>query len=99
MITLLTFDSVLRDQQDSKNMTVFRAAMADMLPDFTGGEFALFFENCEEMLMVSFDIRVSLYNVRSNENKDYLPVGEDMLPTLYMVMPAAAASSPQVQSP
>ena len=98
MITLLTFDSVLRDQQDGKNATVFRAAMADMLPDFTGGEFALFFENCEEMLMVSFDIRVSLYNVRSNANKDYLPVGEDMLPTLYMVMPAAGAPSSHAPS-
>jgi len=37
------------------------------------------------MLMVTFDIRVSLYNVGKSGNKDYLPVGEDQLPALYMV--------------
>lgn len=35
--------------------------------------------------VVSFDLRVSLYNVRANGRRDYLAVGEDMLPTVYMV--------------
>ena len=35
--------------------------------------------------VVSFDIRVALYNVRGNGTKDYLSVGEDMLPVVYMV--------------
>ncbi len=34
---------------------------------------------------MSFDLRVSLYNVRANGRRDYLAVGEDMLPTVYMV--------------
>jgi hypothetical protein len=50
-----------------------------------GGEFAIFFENCEQMVMVTFDMRVSLYNVGKSGNKDYLPVGEEELPALYMV--------------
>ena len=35
--------------------------------------------------MVSFDIRTSLYNVRRGGVRDYLSVGEDMLPVVYMV--------------
>ena len=35
--------------------------------------------------MVSFDLRVALYNVKASGRKDYLAIGEDMLPTVYMV--------------
>lgn len=35
--------------------------------------------------MVSFDIRVALYNVRASGYKDFLSVGEDMLPIVFMV--------------
>ena len=35
--------------------------------------------------VVSFDLRVALYNVKASGRKDYLAVGEDMLPTVYMV--------------
>ena len=35
--------------------------------------------------MVSFDIKVALYNVRASGYKDFLSVGEDMLPLVFMV--------------
>lgn len=52
-----------------------------------GGEFSLFYTNCEKLTVVSFDIRVALYNVRANGYKDFLSVGEDMLPVVFMVSP------------
>ena len=42
---------------------------------------------------MSFDLRVSLYNVKASGRKDYLAVGEDMLPTVYMVRAALLAAS------
>ncbi len=78
-------DQVQRDEQDNRNTTYFKAALAEQVKDFKGGEYALFFENCVKLTMVTFELRVSLYNVDSSGNKDYLPVGEDVLPTLYMV--------------
>ena len=50
-----------------------------------GGEFSLFYTNCEKLTVVSFDIRVALYNVRASGYKDFLSVGEDMLPIVFMV--------------
>lgn len=50
-----------------------------------GGEFSLFYTNCEKLTVVSFDIKVALYNVRANGYKDFLSVGEDMLPIVFMV--------------
>ena len=32
-------------------------------------------------------VQVSLFNVKKNGKHDYLSVGEDMLPTVYMVLP------------
>ena len=55
------------------------------MQDYAGGEFSLFFANCAKATVVSFDIRVALYNVRGAGVKDYLSVGEDMLPLVYMV--------------
>lgn len=43
---------------------------------------------------MSFDIRTALYNVGKDGNKDYLPVGEDLLPSLYMVRFLLAFSVP-----
>ena len=40
--------------------------------------------------VVSFDLRVALYNVKAGGRKDYLAIGEDMLPTVYMVRRAVA---------
>lgn len=30
-------------------------------------------------------LQVSLYNVKANGKRDYLSIGEDMLPTVFMV--------------
>ena len=53
--------------------------------DYAGGEYSLFYANCAKATVVSFDIRVALYNVRPGGVRDYLSVGEDMLPVVYMV--------------
>jgi len=50
------------------------------------GEYSLFFANCLEDTVVSFDIRVALYNVDANGDPDFLSVGETELPVLYMAM-------------
>ena len=85
VVKVLTMDQVQRDEEDNRNTTFYKAALADQVKDFQGGEYALFFENCVKLTMVTFELRVSLYNVDSSGNKDYLPVGEDVLPLLYMV--------------
>lgn len=85
VVKVLTMDQVQKDEEDNRNTTYFKTALADQVKDFKGGEYALFFENCMKMTMVTFELRVSLYNVDSSGNKDYLPVGEDILPSLYMV--------------
>lgn len=51
-----------------------------------GGEYSLFFANCLPQAVVSFEIKVSLYNENSAGSKDYLSAGEAMLPTVYMIM-------------
>ena len=70
-------------------MTLWRARLAELrrrpLCSAAGGEFSLFYTNCEKLTVVSFDIKVALYNVRSSGYKDYLSVGEDMLPLVFMV--------------
>jgi len=50
------------------------------------GEYSLFFANCLEDTVVSFDIQVSLYNVDMDGNPDFLSVGESELPIIYMAM-------------
>ncbi|PSC67979.1 G -coupled seven transmembrane receptor [Micractinium conductrix] len=80
-ITLFTFDAL--DPESGAVTREFR--LADMLLDYTGGEFSLFFANCEQDSAIDFNIEVSLYNVRG-DRIDYLPVGEDMLPFIYFTM-------------
>ncbi|KAK9809725.1 hypothetical protein WJX73_010815 [Symbiochloris irregularis] len=82
VVTLLTFDKV----EQGSNATRLRVPLREQLPDFEGGYFSLFYANCEPDVLATFDIRVSLYNVRSNGKKDYLSVGEDVLPLVFMVM-------------
>ena len=81
MVTLLTFDKVPR----GSNATSLEVPLKDQLTDFQGGYFSLFYANCEPDLLVTFDMRVSLFNVRPNGRKDYLSVGEDVLPLVFMV--------------
>lgn len=57
----------------------------DLIAEYQGGEFQLFFANCEPLSAVSFELRTELYNVKSNGKRDYLSIGEDELPTVYMV--------------
>ena len=57
----------------------------DLIAEYQGGEFSIFFANCEQQSAVSFDLRTELYNVKSNGKRDYLSIGEDALPTVYMV--------------
>ncbi|KAG7667863.1 putative Protein CANDIDATE G-PROTEIN COUPLED RECEPTOR 7 [Nannochloris sp. 'desiccata'] len=78
-ITLVTFDEI-----DVSSGALERDFVIDyMLEDFTGGEFLLYFANCEADTAVDFDITLALYNLKANNKMDFLPVGEDILPTLY----------------
>lgn len=81
IVALLTFDTV----QKAGNITNLAVPLDERISDFSGGFFSLFYANCEPSTLTSFKIRVSLYNVRSNGKKDYLAVGEDMLPLVFMV--------------
>ncbi len=82
---LLTFDKVFADSQKGSGGSNSSSLLSDHVDKFSGGEFSLFFANClSPGTAVSFDVRTSLYNVK-NGNFDYLSVGEDNLPTLYMV--------------
>ncbi len=85
MIKLLTFDAVESNKAAGSELTQLSARLADLIKDYRGGEFSLFYANCQKLAVVSFDIRVALYNVRGNGIKDFLSVGEDMLPTVFMV--------------
>ncbi|KAK9816823.1 hypothetical protein WJX72_005424 [[Myrmecia] bisecta] len=86
VVKLFTFDKVEEDRKAGKpEGTVFTGELKELITDYQGGEFSLFFVNCQAPTVVSFDIRVSLYNVR-NGVMDYLSVGEGTLPTMYMVL-------------
>ncbi|KAK9909735.1 hypothetical protein WJX75_006715 [Coccomyxa subellipsoidea] len=86
VIKLLTFDAVESNKAAGSELTQLSARLADLIKDYHGGEFSLFYANCQKLAVVSFDIRVALYNVRGNGIKDFLSVGEDMLPTVFMIM-------------
>ena len=78
--TLITFKDI-----DPGNVTrTLNTALSERLPGFDGAELSLFFANCETDTQVSFDVSAKLYNVKG-ERKDYLGVGEDALPAVYMV--------------
>ena len=53
MITLFTLDSVKADEAFEYNN-----ALSDIVMDYQGGEFSLFFANCEAQSAVSFDLQV-----------------------------------------
>lgn len=53
------------------------------------GEYSLFFANCDSRSLISFKIRVEMFSVYGegeNSRVDYLSVGEQELPTLYLLM-------------
>ena len=65
----------------------------DLIAEYQGGEFSIFFANCEPLSAVSFELRTELYNVKPNGKRDYLSIGEDALPTVYMVRLQSMAKS------
>lgn len=86
-LTLMRFDEL-----DAKSNSInlgFR--LSETVQDYAGGEFSLFFANCEPNSAVDFNVIIALYNVR-NSKKDFLPMGEDMLPIVYFTMFALFAS-------
>lgn len=79
-ITLLNFGEIDVGSRSLERDFV----LDDMLEDYTGGEFLLYFANCEADTAVDFDITLALYNLKDNR-MDFLPVGQDYLPLLYFV--------------
>jgi hypothetical protein len=83
IVKLFTMDMV--DQQKVEEY-VYEMALQDLIAEYQGGEFSIFFANCEPLSAVSMDLRTELYNVKTNGKRDYLSIGEDALPTVYMIM-------------
>lgn len=51
-----------------------------------GGEYSLFFANCERHVVVSLTIEAEMYNEAWTGARDYLSAGEAPLPVLFLVM-------------
>jgi G protein-coupled receptor 107 len=51
-----------------------------------GGEYSLFYANCESHVVVSLDITAELYNEAWTGARDYLSAGEAPLPVVFLVM-------------
>lgn len=79
-ITLFRFSDM--DTNLEHPMLERHFVLDDILEDFKGGEFVLYFANCDAYTAVDFDVRLALYNVKGNR-ADYLPVGQDVLPPIY----------------
>ena len=77
--TLLQFQDLTLNQT-----ATYAKPLTDKVQGFKGAEFSLFFANCADDTQVSFDITTRMYNVKG-DRKDFLGVGEDALPLLYMV--------------
>lgn len=56
------------------------------IPPDQGGEYSLFFANCQSHVDVSAHIHVELYNEAWSGSRDFLSAGEAPLPTVYVVM-------------
>ena len=83
-IKLLTLKQVEDNAKEGKNSTSISDLMQNLVPSYNGGEWSLFFANCQKPSVVSFDLAVSMYNVH-NGQRDYLAIGEDMIPSVYLV--------------
>ena len=84
VVKVLTLRQVEENAQAGKNSTNISETMANLVPGYAGGEWSLFFANCQKPSVVSFDIRVEMYNMY-NGQRDYLSIGEDMIPAVYLV--------------
>ena len=54
MVTLFTLDKIKADEPFE-----FNNPLTDIVADYQGGEFSLYFANCESQSAVSFDLQVS----------------------------------------
>ena len=91
---LLTLKQVEDNSKAGDNTTILSDTMANLVPGYTGGEWSLFFANCQKPSVVSYNLNVAMYNMH-NGQRDYLSVGEDMIPSVYLVslLPLALAST------
>jgi hypothetical protein len=81
---LLTLKQVEDNSKAGDNKTILSDTMANLVPGYTGGEWSLFFANCQKPSVVSFNLNVAMYNMH-NGQRDYLSIGEDMIPSVYLV--------------
>lgn len=84
VVKLLTLKQVEDNEREGTNSTALSDTLRNLVPDYNGGEWSLFFANCQKPSVVSFDLTVSMYNMH-NGQRDYLSVGEDMIPAVYLV--------------
>lgn len=84
VIKLLTLAQVEESMKSGQNSTSILGLMAELVPNYQGGEWSLFFANCQKPSVVSFDIITAMYNMHDG-HRDYLAVGEDMEPTVFLV--------------
>lgn len=84
VIRILTLAQVEESMKSGQNSTSVFGLMAELVPSYKGGEWSLFFANCQKPSVVSFDITTSMYNIH-NGHRDYLSVGEDMIPSVFLV--------------
>lgn len=79
-ITLFTFNEIdLVSHAAERDI-----ALENLLDNYSGGEFMLYFANCEPQTAVDFEVKLALYNLKGDA-MDFLPVGQDILPVLYAV--------------
>lgn len=88
IIKLFTMDMVEqpKNEKDATDQYTYSMALQDLIAEYQGGEYSILFANCEPRSAVSFELQTELYNVKKNGKRDYLSVGEDDLPTVYMIM-------------
>jgi hypothetical protein len=69
-----------------KTLTPSHARASPRLSSLQGGEYSLFFANCQSHVVVSLTIEAELYNEAWTGARDYLSAGEAPLPVLFLVM-------------
>lgn len=83
-VKLFTMDEVVAAKK--QDVFKFKAELQSLIVDYQANEFQIFFANCAKDSVVSFSLRTELYNVKPNGKRDYLSIGENQLPLVYMVM-------------
>ena len=81
---LFTFSDMDVEKKEDASGTYFE--FPGRIPPDQGGEYSLFFANCEPHVDVTAHIHVELYNEAWTGSRDYLSAGEAPLPLVYTVM-------------